>query len=356
MPRLRKRQVTTFSLSFLDIMACGFGAVTLLFLLLKHDVEANQSADPSLSAEVNLLREDIRVGQADLVKLKNSLADIEDDIVDASGLSSRVVTRIDETRREISAQKDPEEEIALLRKQVEELEKETADLEEQGRDADLRTFVGQGDRQYLTGLKLGGRRVLILLDASASMLSETIVNVVRQKNMDQDSRRRAAKWQRAVKTTEWIVAQLPPQTTFQIYLFNTRAEAVLPQTAGQWLDPADTAMTDRLFSELRRRAPEGGTSLVNAFQSINTFAQRTDNLFLITDGLPTQGATVPNGNTVSGRQRVKFFNEAGKLLPRGLPLNVILFPMEGDPQAAAAFWQLSIAQRGSFLAPSRDWP
>ena len=33
----RKRRNIAFSLSFLDIMACGFGAVTLLFLILRHN-------------------------------------------------------------------------------------------------------------------------------------------------------------------------------------------------------------------------------------------------------------------------------------------------------------------------------
>ena len=35
-------------------------------------------------------------------------------------------------------------------------------------------FDGEGKRQYLTGLKLGGDRTLILVDASASMLDETM--------------------------------------------------------------------------------------------------------------------------------------------------------------------------------------
>ena len=34
----KNRRFTAFSLSFLDIMACGFGAVTLLFLILRHSV------------------------------------------------------------------------------------------------------------------------------------------------------------------------------------------------------------------------------------------------------------------------------------------------------------------------------
>ena len=72
-----KRKITTFSLSFLDIMACGFGAVTLLFLILKHNPIANESTDPLLVTEKNLLQEEIQVGTADLIALKNSLKDIE---------------------------------------------------------------------------------------------------------------------------------------------------------------------------------------------------------------------------------------------------------------------------------------
>jgi hypothetical protein len=43
-------------------------------------------------------------------------------------------------------------------------------------------------------------------------------------------------------------------------------------------------------------------------------------------------------------------------LPIGIPVNTILFPMEGDPEAAAMFWQFAMTTKGSFLTPSRDWP
>jgi len=56
----RKRRATPFSLSFLDIMACGFGAVTLLFLILRHNDIDIPVPDIKLAAEVNLLEEDIR--------------------------------------------------------------------------------------------------------------------------------------------------------------------------------------------------------------------------------------------------------------------------------------------------------
>lgn len=349
----RKRGATPFNLSFLDIMACGFGAVTLLFLILKHDPDP--SADPELRAEVTLLAEEIRDGEAHKAELLNSLKRLDQQIVEARGLSDRVLKQIEEKREERSIQADPEDEIALLRRQVEELERETAELRDQGRDKDLRQFAGDGDRQYLTGLKLGGRRILILVDASASMLAEDIVNVIRRRNMDDAAKRRSPKWQRAIRTAEWLLAQIPPQSQFQLLVFNTEARAAIAGSDGKWQDTGDGTPLNEAIAGLKAAVPAGGTSLINAFAAINGFAEKPDNIFLITDGLPTQGRTAPRKNTVTARERNDLFNEAVRTLPRA-PVNVILFPMEGDPAAAALFWQLGLASGGSFLSPSIDWP
>ena len=356
MPRER-RHVSTFSLSFLDIMACGFGAVTLLFLILKHDASAVMSqGDTRLNAEANLLAEDIRDGEQNKVQLRNSLKTIEAETLEAQGLSRRVLDELQQRRRELSIEKSPDQDIALLRKQVDALETETSQLRKQSRPEDTRHFIGTGDRQYLTGLKLGGQRVLILLDSSASMLAETIVNVVRRRNMDDGVKRNSPKWQRAVRTVEWLVAHLPEHSDYQIYTFNTSAQAISTFKRGQWLEASDSATLDANIERLQALSPAGGTSLYQAFKASKEFALRPDNIFLITDGLPTQGQNKPGKNTVSGKQRLDLFNKAITLLPKGVPVNVILFPMEGDPAAAAAFWQLALSTQGAFLSPSRDWP
>jgi hypothetical protein len=336
-------------------MACGFGAVTLLFLILKHDATAVESADPFLAAETNLLQQDIRVGQEELVTLKNSLKDLEQTYVEAQGLSKRVLQETELIRRELSAQADPEQEVTLLRKQVEALEEETARLEEEGSKDDVRRFIGDGERQYLTGLKLGGQRIMILVDASASMLSDNIVNVIRRRNMSDSVKRRSEKWQRAVRTTEWLVAQLPRDSQYQIYTFNTSAQAVSGDN-GIWRNTSNGTGLDSAINALSNTVPQKGTSLINAFEALNEFDSPPDNLFLITDGLPTQGKKAPSGSTISGKNRIKLFHQAVKVLPRRIPVNILLFPMEGDPAAAAGFWQLALSTNGSFMSPSKDWP
>ncbi|HET7131661.1 MAG TPA: VWA domain-containing protein, partial [Gammaproteobacteria bacterium] len=59
---------------------------------------------------------------------------------------------------------------------------------------------------------------------------------------------------------------------------------------------------------------------------------------------------------VSGRERLDHFQRAVRELPVGVPVNTILFAMEGDPKAAPAFWMLALRTGGSMLAPADDWP
>ena len=87
----RKRRNIAFSLSFLDIMACGFGAVTLLFLILRHNATEVITPDIRISAEVDMLQLDIRDAEADKVQLLNSLANVQLELVQAQGLSKRVI-------------------------------------------------------------------------------------------------------------------------------------------------------------------------------------------------------------------------------------------------------------------------
>ncbi|MCP5119615.1 MAG: VWA domain-containing protein, partial [bacterium] len=176
----------------------------------------------------------------------------------------------------------------------------------------LRTFVGDGDRQYLTGLKVGGRRILILIDRSASMLGKTIVNVVRRRNLPDHVKIGADKWQQAVSTVDWITTQIPRNSQFQIYSFNTRAGSVVPGTDGQWLDGGDREVLNQAVGEVKALVPGDGTSLYHAIQAIGALRPAPDNIFLLVDGLPTRGRKPPRRSTVSGKERVELFNEAVK--------------------------------------------
>jgi len=360
----RKRQFTVFSLSFLDVMSCGFGAVILVFLIIDHSIAVeSQELNRDLLSEVNLLEEDITDGRKNLVRLRNTRSDVDLQIVEAQGRATRITEDIDSYEALIKdLQRDgftDRADIEAIKAEIQALEEEVRKLTaaaEEDSGSSARSFIGEGNRQYLTGLNLGGRHIIILLDISSSMLADKLVNIIRLRNMSEDIQRRAGKWSRALNTVDWLTAQLPVSSKYQVITFNTEAGPALPGTAGKWLEVADQAQLEKVSLELRKLVPSGGTSLDKAFRALESLTPAPDNIFLITDGLPTQGATPPRGNKISGRERRKLYRQAVKLLPRNVPVNIILAPMEGDPMAASEFWQLAQVSRGSFLSPSRDWP
>jgi len=341
-------------------MSCGFGAVILVFLIIKHDVNSqNELQQSELQAEVNLLEEEVSQGKDHLVKIKNSLARVSEKVVETSGLAKMVNNEIDAIKNKIvmlDVEADEQQRINM-ENELQSLLVEKKKLEQEiAKGNNARRFAGQGDRQYLTGLKLSGARTLILLDVSASMLDNQIVNIIRRRNMSDDIKRQSAKWQRAVRAVEWLVAKFPLESQFQLYTFNSRTQASAAETTGQWLSISDPKQLNNSLSALRGVVPQGGTSLVNAFQSITSLNPLPDNIILITDGLPTQGVNKGNKSTISGKDREMLFKRSLDRLPQGIPVNILLWPMEGDPMAASAFWKLALITAGSFMSPSKDWP
>ena len=99
----------------------------------------------------------------------------------------------------------------------------------------MRSFQGEGNRQYLTGLRMGGRRVAILVDTSTSMLDRTIVNILRRRNMSPEQQRRAPKWQQVVNTVDWLTTQIAPGTQVQVIGFSDKATWLIPGSEGTWV-------------------------------------------------------------------------------------------------------------------------
>jgi hypothetical protein len=353
-----------FSLSFLDVMSCGFGAVVLVFLIINHSQEVySEEVNRDMLAEVNMLEEDIDVGEDLLVEIRNQINALEMQVAETQGKSRTV---IDETRikRIELAELDKEtlareEHAKKLKSDIEGMEEERLKAEREAEEEigkASRTFYGEGKRQYLTGLQVGGERILVLLDTSASMLDETIVNVIRRRNMSEDRKLTAPKWRRVVDTLDWITAQVPISSRFQIYAFDTEVRSVIPDTRGDWLQVVGGKRLNEAMDRIREIVPGGGTSLEMALASVNELSPVPDNIILISDGLPTQGIRPPRRATVTGRERLELFNRAINELPGGVPVNVILFPLEGDAMAPAAYWTLAKNSGGAFMSPARDWP
>jgi hypothetical protein len=362
----RRRETNIFSLSLLDCICCGFGALILFHMIIaSRSGRQYEKVTETVQAEVDRRQEEVLEGQERLVEIRNSLRRIEEERARAQGLSTRILATLRQIEEELATY---EAKTLAQRAHVNALKADLRSLEEGTKRLSggtpsrevpgdkVRKFVGDGDRQYLTGLKVGGRRIFILVDASASMLAEDIVNAVRRKLFPPEQRRRSPKWRHAVRSADWLAAQMPRESQYQIYVFSTTARPVLPGTDGVWLSAKDAPTLDKAIVALGQTAPEGGTSLFQAFAAARAMNPPPDNILLLTDGLPTQGEKPPGRTTVSGRERLRHFDRALDELPRGVPVNIVLYPMEGDPLATPSFWKLAMASRGSLMTPSSAWP
>ncbi|MCH7744008.1 MAG: VWA domain-containing protein [Proteobacteria bacterium] len=362
----KRREFNVFTLSFLDVMFCGFGSVILIFIIINHSTETtSQEINAQLLAEVKKIELQVENETLNLVELRNTLEEAEDEIITTEALVLEIILAIKELQAKIqeladsgASQKDNIEalksELKLLEEEAASLEGSVAGAESSG--SSLRNIVGQGDRQYLTGLKIGGQHILILLDASASMLDKTIVNVIIRRNLPDEIKLQSEKWQRAIRTVEWIIANMPSDANFQLFTFNTETRPAIENTENEWLRVIEKADIDEALANLKKIIPSGGTSLHHPFAVARNMEPQPDNIFLIIDSLPTQGFEQPKRSAIESRDRVALFSSALEELPDASPINIILFPMEGDPIAAPSYWRLAQITGGSFLAPPDDWP
>jgi hypothetical protein len=364
---MRRRKFDVFSMSFLDTICCAFGAVVLLYMVINAASGRKfQRSTADLKAEADLVEQQVLEGYQNLAIAKSRLLQTDEDAKRSRGLADRMVTETDTLKDQLA---DSDKTALSRREAIEKLKADIKSMEEGNRRLEgaskdkaesgmrVRGFIGDGDRQYLTGLKVGGQRILFLVDTSASMMDETVVNVIRLRNMPDSRKIVAEKWRRTVTIVDWLVSQIPNESQFQIYAFNTKAWALAKGTDGKWLETRNDKSLNDAMTALHQAVPQDGTSIENAFAVIQTLDPKPDNVILITDGLPTQGASAPLlKKTIDGEGRLKLFQRAWAKYPRNIPLNVVKMPMEGDPGAPSALWVASRVTGGAFMSPSKEWP
>jgi hypothetical protein len=351
----RRRTTEVFTLAFLDCICCGFGAVILFYTIVSAQSGVVRLKETDrLSSEVSRLKEQALTGERNLVVLRDTLEKTRNQTASATRETNRIVTDLESRREQLSSY---DAETLARRAHIEKLKADIRSLEESDKRLEAgsleRAPLGQevsgraaAERRYITGLTLRGKRILILLDISASMLHQDLVSILRLRNQDDAHKRAAAKWRRAVAIVDWLMVQVPAASSYQVLTFNTQAQPLVPGNTG-WLAGGDAAARARGMQALERLVPANGTSLYNAFAAART---------LNPDGLPTQGKTQGLRRYVNSAERMRLFDEAVSQLPEHVPIECVLLPMEGDLQAAHRFWHLARVTDGTLLMPAKDWP
>jgi hypothetical protein len=336
-------------------MSCGLGAIVLVFMLVKHNVESSV-------LETDLLKKDLQRLEE---KRKNLLEKTTKNESRKSAILTKigeVSTAIEKSRAAITTSKS-EIESQTSQKRILENSIKTIKIPKK---SDVIEDTPVGEVEYIIGLRVEGRKIGVLVDSSSSMTDQILIDVIRRKNSSTANKKAGPKWQRTKKIVKWLLARTPQKSDVSVIAFNNTAS----QLGGKgWKGGGDALALDRVLRDLDLLVPKGSTNLQAGLEVIG--ALKPTDIYLITDGLPTDGSDGykslnPFSNcsslwggasTISGECRVKLFRHTvdSTRLP-GVTVNVILLPIEGDPEASKEFWQWTSLTNGILINPAASWP
>jgi hypothetical protein len=348
----RRRETEVFSLAFLDCICCGFGAVLLIFVITVSQQKSRDTESiEQVEERVRQLAASVSTSQAEIAQLEQMLA------ASQSALDQLKTQQTGEQVNLTNRQK----ELLLLLQQTGALKDALDNL--LGKKKALPTedvqplpIPNEDRRQYLTGVKFEGTHVLFLVRVSGSMLGDTIEEAVGLLEQPEFKRRESPKWQRVVKSLEWMLANLGPEANFQILLFNDETTPLLPAKGDAWIARSDRQGLQDVLTKLHTIVPGGSANLERAFTHVRFMQSLPDSVILLTDGLPTTSDTSPNNGDTDDATRIQYLRHAIRQLPARIPVSTILFPLDGDPGTAGLYWELAISTHGALVSPSASWP
>jgi hypothetical protein len=348
----RRRETEVFSLAFLDCICCGFGAVLLIFILTVSQQKSRDTESlEDVKERVQQLASTVEASKAEIEQLEQMLAAAQ--------------TALDQFQTKQSGEQvnltNRQKELLLLLQQTGALKKALDTLLGEKKalpteDNQPLPIPNEDRRQYLTGVKFDGTRVLFLVRVSGSMLGDTIDEAVALLEEPEFKKRESPKWQRVVKSLEWMIANLGPEASFQVLLFNDDTKPLLPAQGDAWIARTDKQGLQDVLTRLHTIVPGGSANLERAFAHVRYMENLPDSLILLTDGLPTTSDTSPSTGNTDDDTRMQYLRHAVRQLPPRIPVSTILFPLDGDPGTAALYWELATDTRGALVSPSASWP
>lgn len=206
----RKRRATEeFSLSFLDVICCGFGAVILLLMITKtvqpQIIEAStvnlEGKVAALEEQLQELRGDTVVLNRDLNAKHEQLSDYEESIAILRGQLASARSRFDSTRVESQSNEVITEQLARARQQLtDEMQRLLGDQH-------------QAKNQLIGGIPVDSEYIIFIIDTSGSMFSYA--------------------WGRMIREVENTLSIYPEVKGIQV--MNDMGEYMFSRYRGQWI-------------------------------------------------------------------------------------------------------------------------
>jgi hypothetical protein len=351
----KHRKTEGFNLAFLDIMSCGLGAIILVFMLVKHNVDNSVLETELLTADLARLQAQQKDLRSQIKTTKNQKSSIESTISSVSKDIEAIRATLQEVQNRAAAQQDKK---ATLEEQIKNFEiPKTPDVVE---------IPKQGEQEYLIGLRVEGPKIGILVDSSSSMTDQRLIEIIRRKNGTEASKKAGPKWLRTKEIVKWLLARVPLNSQVAVVAFSKNSKILSPN---QWTAGNNAGGMATILTNLDHVVPNGPTNLEAGLQAMAKIG--ASNVYLITDGLPTLGdssykslnpfadcsALWGASTTISGECRSRLFRHTVSAVKlAGAIVNTILLPIEGDPDAANEYWLWTSSTKGLLISPAVGWP
>ena len=320
----KRRGVEEFSVSFLDVICCGFGAIILLLMLTKtfqpevlevssvdltEQVQQREAALFEIRGKISELRRQIQLENSDLQSKLVELAELQTQL-------TKVLGRFDNLAA-------AEREISLENQQLASARQSLTDEMERLLGLDFRRDSG-----LVGGISVDSEYIIFVIDTSGSMQS--------------------AAWSQAVQKVSETLAIYPNVKGIQV--MNDMGDYMFPAFARQWIEDSPSRRSN-IVNTLRNWAPFSNSSPVEGIEeAVSAFYDPNKRISVYVFGDDYTGNSIEE--VVEAVDRINLADESGR---RRVRIHAVGFPVFLDrPNArtfrfAALMRELAYRNDGTFV-------
>ncbi len=307
MSRQRKRDIETIGLSFLDAIFCGFGAIVLLFVIVRGaEPKLIKTDAETLNAEIRVLEEERVDLQAQAAALRAALAERRSDVTRAEELVARHRDELTRIEGQYRAARDTS---AVQNRISEQLARAQQELSEEMRR--LQAQPHERPREQLVGgIPVDSEYIVFIIDTSGSMQSLA--------------------WPLMLRKVEETLELYPRVKGIQV--LSDMGTYMFSQYEGKWI-PDSPARRRAIIQRLRTWRPFSNSSPVEGIEkAIRVFASPDRKVSLYVFGDEFSGPSIDDVV-----QQVDQLNRADASGQRRVRIHGVGFPTMFAPPANSSY-------------------
>ena len=328
MARRKSRAPAEFSLSFLDVICCGFGAIILLLMITKtvqpQIIEAStanlEGVLAKLQEELFEIRGESRVLNRDLNAKHEQLSEHEERIAILRGQLASARSRYDSIQVQTNTNDVVTDQLAIARQQLSEEQKRLLGSQHQSKN----NLIG--------GIPVDSEYIIFVIDTSGSMYSYT--------------------WERMLRELEATLSIYPEVKGIQV--MNDMGTYMFSRYRGQWI-PDSPGRRKVIIDNLRNWSVFSNSSPVEGIQAaIRAFHKPGQKISIYVFGDDFSGDSI--SRVIDTVDRLNQSNDRGERLVRihavAFPVYFIMEPQKQHPNIirfAALMRELTWRNGGTFV-------